>query len=211
MRRATRITTAILGSYAGLVGIEHGYSELAQGAVPPGGTVFNAIGPPCQPDAVWHACLPATTVLPTLRWAGISTLVIAAALVIWSIAWNHRRFGGWVQVLLSAMLLAVGGGFVAPFVGIVAGLTATRLNTPLPDRQPGPASKAMAKIWPWPVALMIIWLPLAWILGQVAGAMMLRLGTVTFLLFDIGLPIASALSAVAHNHAHTIPNHLSVP
>jgi hypothetical protein len=62
--RSLRITTAFLGVYAGLIAIQHGIFEILQGSRAPDGLMFNAIGPPCQPEAVWHACFPAMTLIP---------------------------------------------------------------------------------------------------------------------------------------------------
>ncbi|MBN1668214.1 MAG: hypothetical protein JW862_14070, partial [Anaerolineales bacterium] len=61
MTKALRITTAFLGLYAGLIAIQHGIFEIMQGSHAPDGLLFNAIGPPCQSEAVWHACFPAMT------------------------------------------------------------------------------------------------------------------------------------------------------
>jgi hypothetical protein len=52
MRKATRITAASFGLFAGFGGLEHGYSETLQGNVRPGSILIASMGPPCVPEAV---------------------------------------------------------------------------------------------------------------------------------------------------------------
>jgi hypothetical protein len=47
MNKATTLTTAALGSYAGLLSAAHGVLEMLQGSVATGGVMISAIGPPC--------------------------------------------------------------------------------------------------------------------------------------------------------------------
>ena len=120
-RGAANMTAMGLGAYAGALGVIHGVCELMQGAAEPEGPVFYAVGPPCRPDAVWHGCLPAMTVLPSLLYAGLATVLFGALTAAWSV-WGVRRKGGGIGlILLSALMLLAGGGFVAPFTGVLAG------------------------------------------------------------------------------------------
>ncbi len=52
MNRSLRITVAFLGAHAGLLAIQHGIFALLQGSRGPDSLPINAIGPPCQPEAV---------------------------------------------------------------------------------------------------------------------------------------------------------------
>jgi hypothetical protein len=44
----------------------------------PQGRLINSMGPPCQPETVWHACEPAITILPSFLITGILAVVIGA-------------------------------------------------------------------------------------------------------------------------------------
>jgi protein-S-isoprenylcysteine O-methyltransferase Ste14 len=190
-----RITTAFLGVYAGLIAIQHGIFEILQGSRAPGGLMFNAIGPPCQPEAVWHACFPAMTLIPNLFITGIATVLAGLGMAVWAAAFAGRRRGGLVLGILSALALLVGGGFVPVFIGLVAAIASRGLRHP-----PAlPRLPFLAALWPWPLVVMALWLPGSWLLGHFFGAAMLSVGGLLFLIFDLGLPILSALSGVARN------------
>jgi hypothetical protein len=55
MKNPLRLTIACLGLYAGLIAIQHDVFAILQGCRLPDDLIFNAIGPPCQPETVWHA------------------------------------------------------------------------------------------------------------------------------------------------------------
>ena len=187
-----RITTAFLGIYAGLIAIQHGIFEIMQGSRAPDGFLFNAIGPPCQPEMVWHACFPAMTLIPNLLVTGIAAVVMATTLMFWALFFAQRRYGGWILGILSISLLLVGGGFVPVFIGLVAAVTAGKLDSPVSPG--GVVWRFFAALWPWPLALMALWLPGSWLLGHFFGPVMLSASGLLFLVFDIGLPVLAALS-----------------
>jgi protein-S-isoprenylcysteine O-methyltransferase Ste14 len=195
-KHALRITVAFLGLYAGLLAVQHGAFEMLQGSHTPGGLLINAIGPPCRPETVWHACYPALTVLPNLRVGGMLAVAAGLAVMIWSGAFVQHKRGGLVLALLSLLMLLVGGGFVPVFIGIIAAGAAGRLGSPA---SPGRAAwRILSALWPWPLVLMALWLPGSWLLGHFFGAAMLAAGGLLFLVFDTGLPVLSALTGYAH-------------
>lgn len=112
MRSVFRITSSTLGIYAGLLGIEHGYFETLQGDIAPGGLIIDAIGVPCQPDAIWHTCYPALTFIPNLFVTGILAIIVAVSILIWATAFVQRKRAGLILLLLSNLMLFVGRGFV---------------------------------------------------------------------------------------------------
>jgi protein-S-isoprenylcysteine O-methyltransferase Ste14 len=191
-KRSLRITTAFLGVYAGLIAVQHGIFATLQGSRAPDGLMFSAIGPPCQPEAVWHACFPAMTVIPNLLVTGIAAVLVGLAMAVWAAAFAGRRRGGLVLGTLSLLALLVGGGFVPVFIGIVAAVTASRLDAPV--RAGGTGWRVVSALWPWPLALMALWLPGSWLLGYFFGAAMLSASGLLFLVFDIGLPVLAAVS-----------------
>lgn len=192
MNNPLRITTSFLGSYAGLLAIQHGIFKMLQGSRASGGLMFNAIGPPCQPEAIWHACFPAMSLIPNLLVTGIAAVLVGLGMAVWAVAFIGRRHGGHILGALSVLALLVGGGFVPTFIGLVAAITASRQGAPV--KRGGAAWRIIAVLWPWPLVLMALWLPGSWVLGYFFGAAMLSAGGWLFLVFDIGLPVLAAVS-----------------
>ena len=192
---AVCITTGFLGSYAGLIAMQHGIFEILQGSHAPPGLLFNAIGPPCQADAVWHACFPALTLIPNLLVTGVAAVLAGLAIAVWALAFIGRRRGGLGLGALALLALLVGGGFVPVFIGLVAAVAGSLGRSPA--RLPRLAF--LAALWPWPLVLLALWLPGSWLLGHFFGPAMLSVGGLLFLVFDIGLPVLVAASAIARN------------
>ncbi len=119
----TRVVASIVGVVAGLVGIYHGYNEVMQGNGTPSGVIINAIGPPCQGN-----CFPAMTVIPSFYISGITTIILGLIVIAWAGAFVQRKYGGLILIALSAILLLVGGGFVPPILGVIAGVIGTRVK-----------------------------------------------------------------------------------
>jgi len=200
MKNPLRVTTAFLGLYAGLIAIQHGIFEILQGSRVPDGLMFNAIGPPCQPQAVWHACFPAMSLIPNLFITGIAAILVGLAMAVWAAAFVGLRRGGLALGALSVLALLVGGGFVPVWIGLLAAVTASRLAAPA---SPGGAGwRVVSALWPWPLALMTLWLPGSWLLGHFFSAAMLSAGGLLFLVFTLGLPVLAALAARAHQKIH---------
>lgn len=185
-----RMTTAFLGLYAGLLAAQHGIFEIMQGSHAPDGLLINAIGPPCRPEAVWHACYPALTVIPNLRVSGILTVAAGLAVGMWALAAVQRKRGGLVLALLSLLMLPLGGGFVPVFIGLVAAAASRGLHRPASR----PRFAALARVWPWPLIVMALWLPGSWLAGALFPEAMLAVGGLLFLVFDIVLPMLAAVS-----------------
>jgi hypothetical protein len=192
---AVCITTGFLGGYAGLIAMQHGIFEILQGSHAPPGLLFNAIGPPCQADAVWHACFPALTLIPNLLVTGVAAVLAGLAIAVWALAFIGRRRGGLGLGALALLALLVGGGFVPVFIGLVAAAAGSLGRSPA--RLPRLAF--LAALWPWPLVLLALWLPGSWLLGHFFGPAMLSVGGLLFLVFDIGLPVLAAASAIARN------------
>ncbi|GAA3560938.1 hypothetical protein GCM10022419_046980 [Nonomuraea rosea] len=145
-RNATRTVVSTFGLLAGLAGIEHGVGEILQGSVKPEGPVIES-----WPDTKAFEILggePALTVIPNLLVTGIAAVIVAVALLVWSVRFADRRHGGLVLILLSVLLLLVGGGFGPPLIGIIIGIGATRMGA-TPRRRPGRVAQAVGRVWPW--------------------------------------------------------------
>ncbi len=120
--------------------------------------MFTSMGSPCLPESAWNACEPAMSILPSFLVAGILTVILGLSIAIWAAAFVQRKNGGAVLILLSIMLLLFGGGFFPPLIGIAGGAAGTRINKPLPKRPAGSMVRFAAKIWPWPLVILMVWL-----------------------------------------------------
>jgi hypothetical protein len=175
--------------------MQHGVFEILQGPRDPGGVMIQAIGAPCQPEAVWHACYPALTLIPNLLISGIVAVIAGLGVLTWAAAFVSHKHGGLILVLLSVAMLLVGGGFVPMFIGVAAGVAGSRIHAPVKWGQAAP--HWFARLWPWALLVMGIWLPGSWVLGYFFSQAMLALGGILFLCFDVGLPIVTVLSGFA--------------
>lgn len=193
MRKATRTLAAAFGIFAGFGGVEHGYFEILQGNARPDGVMIASMGPPCVPETVWHACEPAMTILPNFLLTGILALVLGIVTMVWSAGFIQRRYGGVVLIALSLALLLFGGGLIPPIIGLIGALMATRINKPMTTR-PGPIWAALARLWPWPLVVLFVWLFGQLLFGRFINDWLMASG-VFFPLALVGLLALSALTA----------------
>jgi hypothetical protein len=160
MRDATRITVATFGTLAGLAGIEHGVGEVLQGNRAPDGIVFASWADAAAFRIV--AGEPAMSIVPNLLVTGVLAILVSLVVIAWATMFVQRRHGGLILILLSLMLLLVGGGFGPPLLGVILGVAATRLNTPLRwwrTRLPVGVRHALDVLWSWSfTAALIAWL-----------------------------------------------------
>jgi hypothetical protein len=200
-RSATRLVASWFGVAAGLAGIEHGYFEVLQGNVRPDSLMIASMGPPCDPEQVWNACEPAMTVIPSFLGTGILAMIAGLAVLIWAAAFVQRKYGGIVLILLSIALLLVGGGLFPPLIGIIAGVAGTRINAPL-SRKAGHLSgrilSVLARSWPWPLVIFLVWLLGQWIVGYFFNDFLRENGYLSLLLIIALLPL-SVFAAYAHD------------
>jgi hypothetical protein len=199
MNRTIRIAATVLGIYAGLLGIEHGVLEMLQGETPINSILINAIGPPCQPKAVWHTCYPALTLIPNYWLTGISAILLGLSVLIWTIGFIHYKQGGIILILLSILMMLVGGGFIPAFMGIIAGAAGTRILAPLTWWQKCSPKilTSLSKLWSWTLFLLAIWFFASWFLGYFFNQAMLNLSFLLFICFDLVLPLLIVFSGVA--------------
>ena len=199
-KSAIHITSIVVGVYAGLLGILHGIFELVQGSVQVDAVLIQAIGWPCQPETVWHACLPAMTIFPNLRVSGILAVIAGLFTVIWAIAFLQRKRGGLGLLALSVVMLLTGGGFVPVFSGGIAaaaaGSFAVRLDW---FNKWSKQLRFLAAFWPGPLVIMALWFPGSWLLGHFFPQAMLAVSGFSFLILDLGLPVFLVFSSFAYD------------
>ena len=201
MRKATRSTATVLGLTAGGAGIEHGIFEILQGDARPEGLMIASIGPPCVPELSWNACEPAMTLLPSFLITGILAVVLGVIVMAWSAGFVQRRHGGLVLILLCIPLLLFGGGIFPPLIGIVAGAVGTRIHKPLrPEgsRLSGGSLQFLALLWPWSLALYVLWVLGQWVIGHFANDWLLANGYLVIVMV-LGTLLLTVITTYAHD------------
>jgi hypothetical protein len=119
-----RAAATVLGIASGLIGAYHGYNEILQGSTATNGIFINAIGPPCQ----GNACFPAMTIVPNFFYSGVLAIIISLFIVLKAVAFVQKKNSGLWMIGFSILQLLVGGGFLPPLLGIVAGIISTRIK-----------------------------------------------------------------------------------
>jgi hypothetical protein len=191
MRKATNTVATWLGFLAGIAGLEHGYFEILQGNVRPAGVMFPSWGADiCDPAKLWHACEPAMSLLPNFLVSGILTVLLSLGVMAWSIWLLRGKYGGPGLILLSIVLLLLGGGFFPPLIGLIGGAAGTQIQRPLGGK-PGRVTRFAAKLWPWPLVLLVGWLlaqfPIGYFFNDALKSIMgwVLLFIITFLPFSV--------------------------
>jgi hypothetical protein len=124
MTSTLRLVASIIGIAAVIIASIHGYYETQQGSVAPQSIYINAIGgTECEPN-----CLPAMTLLPNFLAAGLATLTVAIAMIVWIVLRLKDMNGALGLIVLSFVLLLTGGGFLSPIVGGIGGAVALRIK-----------------------------------------------------------------------------------
>jgi hypothetical protein len=194
---ATRVTASIIGVYAGLLGMAHGYYETLQGVVAPNGIGINAIGAPCQGELVWHACLPAMTIVPNFFVSGILTIIVSLTALVWAARFIQQKHGSLILILLSILMLLVGGGFIPPFTSIIASAAGAGINAQssfFRTHISGTTIHFLAKLWRWVMIAFVVWSFGGWILGYYFNQMMIDLSFILFFFCNLGLPLLAVFT-----------------
>jgi hypothetical protein len=212
MRRAMRITTLLLGLTAGGAGVEHGIFEILQGDIRPEGLMIASIGSPCVPESSWNQCEPAMTVIPSFLITGILAIVFGIVIMVWSAFFVQKRHGGLVLILLCIPLLLFGGGIFPPLIGIIAGVLGTRINKPLnpgKSRLSARVLRFLAALWPWSLALYLLWILGQWVIGHFFNDWLLANGAIIIVMV-LGTLALTVITTCAHDlrkAAEAVPAH----
>lgn len=195
MKKATRIFVLTLVLYAALLTSLHGILEFVQGPVSTAGIAIRALGAPCEPNKIWHACFPTLTIFRTYDTAGIMTLILTGLLITRGIRPMTNRWQSLTILLLGGLLLVSGGGFIAAFIILIAG-TAAFFKPRGGSKEISLFHRSMAKGWPWLLFLYFVLVALESLLGAFANELVLQIGDL-FLLVEFVVLILAALAAHA--------------
>ena len=127
-----------------------GIGEVLQGNVAPDGIWIHSWTQ--GPIATNMGGEPGITIVPNLLVTGILTLIVSLIIIIWATAFVQRKNGGRVLILLSIIMLLVGGGIGPPVIGILAGVAGLGINAPLSwwrKRLSINLQRFLATLWPW--------------------------------------------------------------
>ena len=119
----TIAVASILGIFAGVAGASHGPGEILQGNIAPTGIIIEA-----WPALTLLAGVPAMTLIPSFSVSGIVAVILGLAVTIWAATRTQSENGALVLILLSTMMLFVGGGLLPPVFGVVAGIIYARVR-----------------------------------------------------------------------------------
>jgi hypothetical protein len=212
-RQADRFTSlrnlaAICGGLAGVGGITHGVGEVLQGSRSPDGIVFDSWAQGRIARNLGGE--PAMTLVPNLLITGTLTILASLAVLLWAVAFVDGPHAGRGLVLLSVVMLLVGGGFGPPMLGMLAGLAAAGAHASR-QRWTGPLAgrtgRLLASLWPglfWlcvlDAALLVVGSPV------VAGALDLAvpdLFVYSLFLVVVSMPLAT-LAGIANDLRYAI-------
>jgi hypothetical protein len=114
---------SILGIFAGIGGASHGPGEILQGNIAPDGIIIEA-----WPALTLLAGEPAMTLIPSFSISGILTVTTGVAVTILAAIRIQSKSGALILILLSTMMLFVGGGLIPPAFGVVAGIIGLQIR-----------------------------------------------------------------------------------
>ncbi len=160
MGNATQITVSTFGVLVGVAGIEHGIGEILQGNTVPSEAMILS-----WPDSPLFSMVngePAMTIIPNMLITGILAVLFSAIFIVWSFRFVQSKHGGLGLMFLSLAMFLFGGGLFPPVFGIILGIVATRINTPMSwwrAHLPLGLRLALGKWWAWSCGIgLIVWL-----------------------------------------------------
>lgn len=187
-------STVVLITYAAIIGFIHGVGEILQTGSKANSNFIYALNV-TNPDKVWHAGLPAFSLIPDFLISGIITVLISITIVIFInllIESNYFKY----FPLLFILLFLFGGGFVPPFIGIISSTYyVIKKRSNMNTMQPSFLGKLVAKLWIYLISILLVWLPSSWILGWIFPVFMLQISSATFIILNVILPILILVSA----------------
>ena len=160
-----------------------------------------SIGPPCVPELSWNQCEPAMTIVPSFLVTGILAIIFGVVFMIWSAFFLQRKRGGLILILLCIPLLLFGGGLFPPLIGMIAGALGTRINKPLSaegSRLSGGLARRLTVLWPWSLALYVLWMLGQFVIGHLFNDWLLANGYIIIVMV-LGTLLLTVVTTYAHD------------
>lgn len=204
MKSATCKVASKIAIIAGLGGIEHGVGEVLQGNVAPDGMMI--VSWPGWELFRVLAGEPAMTIIPNLLVTGILAILVSLVYLAVATVLIEKKNGGLAMVLLSVVMLLVGGGYGSSLLAVIAGLTATRINdsgTGWRTRLPESIKQASIRLCPWAyvacVVSCLLLLPGTIILALVFGTDNVASTVPAFIVAAFGTMFIAILTAFVYD------------
>ena len=127
----TRIAATGIGLISGTVGAIHSWFEFGNRNLNLTGAMFEAnTGRSLVdvPSSDWTGWI-AMTVIPDFFITAILAAIMSTAMIVWSLLFIRRKYGGLVLILLSVTAILFGCGFIPPFMGMIGGAIGLRIRT----------------------------------------------------------------------------------
>jgi len=189
-----KISRFVLVLYSAMIGCIHGIGEILQAGSKSNSLLIHAIDV-ANPDEIWHAGLPAFSIIPDLMITGIITVLISIAIVVFTILWIERDYYK-VLPIFFILLFLFGGGFVPPLIGMISStFYIIKRKSNRHNKQPSLSRKLIATSWIYLISVLLIWFPISWIMGWFFPTFRLKISPVTFIMLDIVLPVLILVSA----------------
>jgi hypothetical protein len=163
--------------YAHAIAFIHGVGFLAQGSTRMDGLIKYAL---LEQDA-WHGGLPALSLFPVSFMAGLMTVLLT---IMSTILILRPPLFSWYRIL-PLMIFLTGGGFVFFYISLLT--TISLLIRPKHE-------KSHSTVGKWLIIMLLGWFFLSWILGWAIPSFMLAISFMTFIFFDLMLPLAIVLT-----------------
>ncbi|HBG32259.1 MAG: hypothetical protein A2084_00745 [Tenericutes bacterium GWC2_39_45] len=189
-----KVSTVVLVTYSAIIGFIHGIGEILQAGSKSNSYLIYAIDV-ADPDKIWHAGLPAFSIIPDFLITGIITVLISIVILILANLLIESYYFK-IFPLFFILLFLFGGGFVPPFIGIISSTYyVIKRKSKMNIKQPSFLRKLIAKSWIYLISVLILWFPSSWITGWIFPAFRLQISSATFIMLDIILPILILVAA----------------
>jgi hypothetical protein len=142
------------------------------------------------------------TIIPSFLITGILAVIFGLIVMVWAAFFVQRKHGALALILLCIPLLLFGGGLFPPLIGVIAGALGTRINKPLDpkgSRLSGGLLRFLALLWPWSLALFVIWVLGQWVIGHFFNDWLLANGYLIILMV-----LGSLLLTVVTTYTHDL-------
>jgi hypothetical protein len=127
---AVKSIISVFSIVLGIAGIEHGVGEILQRNTTPEGLFIES-----WPNSELYEILagePAMTIIPNFLLSGILSIIVSLTLILWATGRVSTINYGKGLIIISILLLLVGGGFGPPIIGLILGFAGTRIDSRFP-------------------------------------------------------------------------------
>lgn len=163
--------------YAHAIAFIHGIGFLLQGSLIQEGLIKYAL----TDQNMWHGGLPALSLFPVSFSAGLATVLLTTLSVVMIL---RPKKSIW-SLLLPVIIFMTGGGFVFFYIALIT--TISLLIRPKHE-------KPLIKVRQWLLSMLLGWFFLSWLLGWMFPSLMFGISSLTFVLFDLLLPLMIVLT-----------------